>query len=83
MGQVITFPAKPKPRAEVRHERRAALITGLCGLTYLLGFFIIGPMLAMSAFGFATTAHAGSAITCVAGLLVTWALTRLAYKHIA
>ena len=58
-----------------------ALITGLCALTFLLGFFIAGPMLAIYAFGFAITAHPGSSISCVAGLLVVWALTRAAYKR--
>ena len=83
MGQVINFPGKPaaKPqrhRASVAH----ALITGLSALTFLLGFFIVGPSLALFAFGFATTAHIGSAVSCVAGLLITWAVTRVAYKHL-
>ncbi len=82
MGQVITLPAAKPHHEAVSHERRAALITGLCAITYMLGFFIVGPMLAMFAFGFATTAHAASAVFCVAGLLVTWALTRFAYKRI-
>src|SRR3954453_9326514 len=83
MGQVIAFPAKREaPAAKVTAERHAAFITGLCALTYLLGFFIAGPMLAIYAFGFATTSHPGSSVTCVAGLLVTWALTRAAYKRI-
>ena len=68
--------------AVVTTERRAAFITGLCALTFLMGFFIAGPMLAIYAFGFATTAHPGSSISCVAGLLVVWALTRAAYKRI-
>jgi hypothetical protein len=82
MGQVIAFPGERKQPAVVTPERRAAATTGLCALTYLLGSFIAGPMLAIYAFGFATTAHPGSAISCVAGLLVVWALTRAAYRRI-
>jgi hypothetical protein len=81
MGQVIAFPAKRKEPA-VTAERRDAFITGLCALTFLLGFFIAGPVLAIYAFGYATTSHPLSALTCVAGLGVVWALTRVAYKRI-
>jgi hypothetical protein len=81
MGQVIAFPGKRK-RAVITADRRAAVITGLCAVTYLLGFFIAGPMLAIYAFGFATTSHPLSAITCVAGLLVVWPITRFAYKRL-
>jgi hypothetical protein len=84
MGQVITLP-KPKPKrskVEITAERRHAIVTGLCALVFLLGFFIAGPALAIYAFGYATTSHLGSAVACVAGLLVTWAVTRQAYKHL-
>ena len=80
MGQVITLP-RERSRSAVA-ERSAAILTGLCALTYLLGFFIAGPMLAIYAFGFATTAHPGSSITCVAGLIAVWAITRVAYKRL-
>ena len=66
MGQVITFPGKREPKVALTAERRAALITGLCALTFLLGFFIVGPSLAIYAFGFATTSHSASAVACVA-----------------
>ena len=83
MGQVISLPTQRQERTGViTAERRAAFITGLSALTFLLGFFIAGPVLAIYAFGYATTAHPGSAITCVAGLLVVWALTRAAYKRL-
>jgi hypothetical protein len=83
MGQVIAFPAKRSAAHSVlTAERRAALVTGICAITFLMGFFIAGPMLAIYAFGFATTSHPGSAITCVAGLLAVWPITRLAYKRI-
>jgi hypothetical protein len=83
MGQVINFPAKSAPAAKgVSKDRRHALITGLSAMTFLLGFFIVGPSLALFAFGFATTAHIGSAASCVVGLLITWAVTRTAYKHL-
>ena len=83
MGQVIAFPAKrEEPSPSSRRSAVAAFITGLCALTFLLGFFIAGPMLAIYAFGYATTSHPGSAITCVAGLVVVWALTRVAYKRL-
>ena len=81
MGQVLTFPTK-QAKQEVSHERRAAFITGICAMTYLLGFFIIGPSLAIFAFGFATTTHIASCAMCLAGLAITWALTRAAYKHL-
>ena len=79
MGQVIAFESK---KVEATTERRHALITGLAALTFLLGFFIAGPALAIYAFSFSTTSHVGSAVACVAGLIVTWALTRQAYKHL-
>jgi hypothetical protein len=83
MGQVITFPAKrTETHSVLTAERRAALVTGLCAITYLMGFFIAGPMLAIYAFGFATTAHPASAISCVVGLLAVWPITRFAYKRI-
>ena len=82
MGQVIAFPGKREKTAVVSDDRRAAAITGLAALTFLLGFFLAGPVLAIYAFGFATTSHPVSAIGCVAGLLVTWALTRWAYKRL-
>src|SRR4051812_50141264 len=65
MGQVINFPGKPaaaKPHG-LGSERRHALITGLSALTFLLGFFIVGPSLALFAFGYVTTAHIGSALS--------------------
>jgi hypothetical protein len=79
MGQVIAFPERKDVLTE---DRRHAVITGLCALTFLLGFFIVGPSLALFAFGFVTTSHLGSAVACVAGLAVTWAITRVAYKHL-
>jgi hypothetical protein len=83
MGQVITLPKERKrSKFELTTERRHALVTGLCALVFLLGFFIAGPALAIYAFGYVTTSHLGSAAMCVGGLLVTWAVTRAAYKHI-
>jgi hypothetical protein len=82
MSRVIAFPKQREQTAEVSTDRRHALITGLCALTFLLGFFIAGPALALYAFSYTTTSHLGSAVACVAGLLVTWALTRLAYKRL-
>ena len=84
MGQVINFPGKPSATKSqgLSAERRHALVTGLSALTFLLGFFIVGPSLALFAFGFATTAHIGSAVSCLIGLLITWAVTRVAYKHL-
>jgi hypothetical protein len=82
MGQVIAFPGKREPKKVLTEDRRHALITGLCALTFLLGFFIIGPSLALFAFSFTTTSHIGSAAACLAGLAATWAVTRVAYKHL-
>lgn len=81
MGQVIAFPGK-RDRTAVSDDRRAAAITGLAALTFLLGFFLAGPVLAIYAFGFMTTSHPLSAVACVAGLLATWAVTRWAYKRL-
>jgi len=80
MGQVIAF--ESKRQVEATTERRHALVTGLAALTFLLGFFIVGPALALYAFSYSTTSHVGSAVACVAGLVVTWAITRLAYKRL-
>src|SRR5687767_2233684 len=82
MGQVIAISEQQPAKAAVTDDRRHAVITGLCALTFLLGFFIAGPALALYAFGYATTSHLGSAAACVGGLLVTWAVTRAAYKRI-
>ena len=83
MGQVIAFPGQRKETTSVvTHERREAFITGVSVLTFLLGFFIAGPVLALYAFGYATTSHPLSALTCVAGLGAVWALTRVAYKRL-
>ena len=82
MGQVIAFPGKREKKTVVTDDRRAAAITGLAALTFLLGFFLAGPVLAIYAFGFMTTAHPLSAVACVGGLLATWAITRWAYKRL-
>ena len=83
MGQVIAFPGQRKESTSVvTPERREAFITGLSAMTFLLGFFIAGPVLAIYAFGYATTSHPLSALTCVAGLGAVWALTRVAYKRL-
>jgi hypothetical protein len=84
MGQVINFPgsAAEAPKHGLTDDRRHAVVTALSALSFLLGFFFIVPSLALFAFGFATTAHIGSALSCLVGLLVTWAVTRAAYKHL-
>jgi uncharacterized protein (DUF697 family) len=84
MGQVINFPGKAAEASThgLTEDRRHALVTALSAVTFLLGFFIVGPSLALFAFGFATTAHIGSALSCLVGLLITWAITRVAYKHL-
>ena len=83
MGQVIAFPGeRAEKRKVVTSERRAAFITGVCALTFLMGFFIAGPMLAMFAFSYTTTAHPLQALGCLAGLLVVWPITRFAYKRL-
>lgn len=83
MGQVISLPQERQgAKLALTKDRRHALVTGLCALVFLLGFFIVGPALAIYAFGFATMSHLGSAAACVGGLLVTWFVTRQAYKHL-
>ena len=80
MGQVVRL---PRERSEtVSADRREALVTGLCALTYMLGFFIAGPMLAIYTFGYAATSQPLSAVTSVAGLAVVWVMTRAAYKRL-
>ena len=81
MGQVIAFPGKREKKV-VTDDRRAAVITGLCALTFLMGFFIAGPMLALFAFSYTSTAHPLQALFCVAGLLAVWPITRFAYKRL-
>ena len=81
MGQVIAFPGQREEKV-VSDDRRAAVITGLCALTFLMGFFIAGPMLALFAFSYTSTAHPLQALFCVAGLLVVWPITRFAYKRL-
>ena len=83
MGQVIQLPGtKRQSKVALTADRRHALIAGLSALTFLLGFFIVGPSLALFAFSYVSTSHIGSAVACVAGLAVTWAITRIAYKHL-
>ena len=82
MGQLIAFPGKSEQKVVLTDDRRHAVITGLCALTFLLGFFIIGPSLAIFAFSYVSTSHFASAVACIAGLAVTWAITRVAYKHL-
>jgi hypothetical protein len=83
MGQVITFPgSKPEPKVALTADRRHAIVTGLSVLTFLLGFFIIGPSLAIFAFSYVSTTHFASAVACLVGLAITWAITRVAYKHL-
>src|ERR1044072_6138706 len=77
MGPVINFPgsAAEAPKHGLADDRRHAVVTALSALTFLLGFFIVGPSLALFAFGFASPAHIGSPVSCLAGLLITWAVT--------
>jgi hypothetical protein len=83
MGQVINFPKAAEASSHgLTADRRHAIVTALSALTFLLGFFIVGPSLAIFAFGFVTTAHIGSAVSCIVGLAITWAVTRAAYKHL-
>jgi hypothetical protein len=80
--RLATRAVTPQRRVAVTPQRRAAVITALCALTFLVGFFLAGPILAIYAFGFATTSHPLSALTCVAGLLIVWPLTRAAYRRL-
>ena len=85
MGQVITLPRQARAsKVDITDERRHAVITGLCALTFLLGFFIAGPdARASTPSATRRTVAPGSSLTCVAGLLVVWAITRVAYKRLA
>jgi hypothetical protein len=77
--QVIAFPNR---RSEPAPARAAAVLHAACVLTYIVGFFLALPMLAMFAFAFAFTAQAVAALACVAGLAGVAALTRAAYARL-
>ena len=78
MGQVISFPTqRRRPRVS-----RAQLLNALCVATYMLGFFIAGPMLGMFAVGFAFTAAPLAALACAAGLALVCVTTRAAYRRL-
>jgi hypothetical protein len=78
MGQVISFPKQQRHS----HERLDAALKGLYAITYMLGFFIAGPMLVMFGFAFAFSAQPVAALVCVGLLLVDWALTKAAYTRL-
>jgi hypothetical protein len=78
MGQVISFPKQKRHS----HERLAAALNTLYAVTYMLGFFIAGPMLVMFGFAFAFTSQPAAALVCVALLLGDWAVTKAAYKRL-
>jgi hypothetical protein len=75
MGQVIAFPKR-------RPARRSAALDVLCAVTYVLGFFLAGPMLAVFALAFALTAQPLAALVCVATLATVVMLTRAAYARL-
>jgi hypothetical protein len=77
MGQVIAF-----PQQRHTHERLTAALNALCAVTYVLGFFIAGPMLGMFAVAFVFTAQFAAALLAVAALAVVWKLTAAAYARL-
>ena len=77
MGQVIAFPQRRR-----EHERLAAALNVVCAVTYVLGFFIAGPMLGMFAVAFVFTAQPVAALVAVALLAVVWKLTAAAYARL-
>jgi hypothetical protein len=77
MGQVIAF-----PRQHPAHDRLAATLGVLCAVTYVLGFFIAGPMLGMFAVAFVFTAQPVAALVSVALLALVWKLTAAAYVRL-
>ncbi len=79
MGQVLSFPPKHQHHS---HERVDAALKTLCMITYMLGFFIAGPMLVMCGFAFAFGAQPVAALICVGLLLVDWPITKAAYKRL-
>jgi VIT1/CCC1 family predicted Fe2+/Mn2+ transporter len=78
MGQVIAFPQ----RHAQTHERLSAALNALCAITYVLGFFIAGPMLGMFAVAFVFTAQPVAALVSVAVLAIVLKLTRAAYTRL-
>jgi hypothetical protein len=78
MGQVIAFPN----RRRERHERLAGALSVVCAITYVLGFFLAGPMLAMFAIAFAFTAQPAAALASVAALALVCKLTAAAYARL-
>ena len=75
MGQVIAFPKR-------KRHRLAGSMNALCAITYLLGFFILGPTLIVFGFAFAFGARPVGALLCVGALLVDWAVTKAAYSRL-
>jgi hypothetical protein len=78
VGQVIAFPN----RRRERRERLSAALDVLCAITYVLGFFLAGPMLAMFAIAFAFTAQPVAALASVVALALVWKLTAAAYARL-
>ena len=79
MGQVIRFPQQAETHA---HERRDAAFNVACAMTYVLGFFLAGPMLAMFAIAFVVTAQPVAAVVSIALLAIVWKLTVAAYARL-
>jgi hypothetical protein len=79
MGQVIAFPRQQRREA---HVRLSTAVNALCVMTYMLGFFIAAPMLAMFAIGFTFTARPVAALACAAALAIVCGLTRAAYTRL-
>ena len=78
MGQVVYFPKhKHHP-----HDRLAATLKALYAVTYVLGFFLVGPCLALFGFAFAFGAQPVAALICAGGLLVDWAVTKAAWVRL-
>jgi hypothetical protein len=51
-------------------------------MTYVLGFFLAGPMLAMFAIAFVVSAQPVAALVSIALLAVVWKLTVAAYARL-
>jgi hypothetical protein len=77
MGQVIAF-----PQQRHTHERFTAALNALCAVTYVLGFFLAGPMLGMFAVAFVFTAQFAAALVSAAALALVWKLTAAAYARL-
>ena len=80
MGQVIAFPQQ-RPRHSLT-PRRDAVLTLVCQLGYLLGFFLVIPGTALMAMKYVAVTQPVGIVACLGLMVVATRLTIAAYKRI-